>query len=47
MPAAMEIFKEVIPSFKELKSKTDDVKTIARAFLLEIVTPINQLSLEN
>lgn len=37
MPAAMKTFKEVIPSFKELQGKSDDVKNIARASLSGVI----------
>ena len=47
MPAAMEVFKEVIPSFKELKSKTENYKNITQASFERTFSQIEQLELES
>ena len=43
MPGAMEPFKEVIPSFKELKTKADNYKSITHASLGSVFLRNNHL----
>jgi len=43
MPGAMKVFKEVIPSFIELKSKADNYKNIKHASLRTVFSRKNHL----